>query len=168
MPTKLLLIKGYTNDEYLDDIPYLAVDLDASILKEWRKRINTVKTLREKDSDVYCLTFWEARGDFFHLYDLEAHVPDNLREEVEALVHRLEKETTVILDPDTTLRAYVEAELENTRFDTDEGARIRTEMDMLDVYDNGVVRCANIRHTNARVETTTISTDDLDRLLEKC
>ena len=150
-----ILVKGYAGTEHFDGTPCLWLDLTPELAQQWLARIAQVKGLKESDSRIHSLDFWCCHGDFFDLYSLDEQV-----EGVEALVDALEGEETVELDDvSPAVLAEVERALEKEQYSG--GARIRTEVDMLEVADNYVVRSGCVKHTSIRLESVGLRVDDL-------
>jgi hypothetical protein len=170
-----ILIRGYANSEHYDATPCLCLDVTPELAKQWLARIAVVKGLKDADDSVYSLDYWNCDGEFFDLYALDGlahHMPpdeaDALEGPLNDTIEALEGEEMVVLEPGTPLYECIEAQLEHTRVpfrDGDpKGARIRTETDLLEVTDNGVVRCGYVKHTSIRVESTALYADDLGKL----
>jgi hypothetical protein len=155
-----VLIRGYANDEHCEvSIPCLCLDLDAERARSWLARVALASKLHASEPELYSLDFWECAGEFFDILDLDESV-----EGADAVIESIEAEEIVVLEPGTPVYAEVASKLERTKFATPEpGMRVRTELDMLEVTEDAVVRCAMIKHTSTRLETVQITVDTLGK-----
>lgn len=156
-----ILIRAYANDEHYDATPCLCLDLTPELAKDWLARIALVKGLKEDHDGIASLDYWNCEGDFFAMYEL-----DEMGEGMEAVFEALESDEKAVLEPGTPAYAHVEAKLEHSRVafrDEPRGARIRTDIDMLEVYDNMVMRSAYVKHTSIRLESGAFYLADLAR-----